>query len=264
MNAEAATLAAGDGCEQRRPRLHLLPLWPVAAAGCAPAADGRTATRPSAVPAARQRRAGSAMRTWTTTIVCAASAAGRAIAGNTDLAAWDHEDVLALHARAVPGGREIVLLTDGMRCAACAWLIDRALAREAGSARSQRQRGHRAHPRGMGSAGSPAVSPSCSDCMALGYRPYLAGGAADDVQRRADTAALAAARGARGPGDTAGHDVRRSAVPGYHAPDASADARLLPLDHVPGRDTGGVLRRLAVPGRRVARTAQQPRWAWTR
>ena len=49
-----------------------------------------------------------------------------------DLAAWDREELLAEHVHDVPGGREITLLTDGMRCAACAWLIDRALSREEG------------------------------------------------------------------------------------------------------------------------------------
>ena len=41
-----------------------------------------------------------------------------------DLAAWDRDDVLADHAFPVTGGLEITLLTDGMRCAACAWLIN--------------------------------------------------------------------------------------------------------------------------------------------
>ncbi len=58
--------------------------------------------------------------------------AGRVDDTDEDFASWDREDLLAAHARAVPGGREVVLLTDGMRCAACAWLIDRALRREPG------------------------------------------------------------------------------------------------------------------------------------
>ena len=59
-------------------------------------------------------------------------AAGRVERDDDALAWWDREDILAGHARAVPGGRELVLLTDGMRCAACAWLIDRALRLEPG------------------------------------------------------------------------------------------------------------------------------------
>ena len=58
--------------------------------------------------------------------------ATRIDAGAADFALWDREEVQAEHARGIPGGREITLLTDGMRCAACAWLIDRVLAREPG------------------------------------------------------------------------------------------------------------------------------------
>lgn len=110
---------------------------------------------------------------------------GRAIAGTTDLTAWDHEEVLALHARDIPGGREIALLTDGMRCAACAWLIDRALAREPGvlevSANAVTGR--------IRVAWEPQVRPLSAilqRLLALGYRPYLAGGAADEAQRRVE------------------------------------------------------------------------------
>ncbi|MFO7340082.1 MAG: heavy metal translocating P-type ATPase metal-binding domain-containing protein, partial [Lysobacteraceae bacterium] len=60
------------------------------------------------------------------------AAAGRVGEDLPDLAVWDRADVQAEHSRQVEGGREITLLTDGMRCAACAWLIDRALAREPG------------------------------------------------------------------------------------------------------------------------------------
>src|SRR5690606_9561323 len=49
-----------------------------------------------------------------------------------DFGVWDREELLAGHARDIEGGREITVLSDGMRCAACAWLIDRALAREDG------------------------------------------------------------------------------------------------------------------------------------
>src|SRR3546814_7475753 len=49
-----------------------------------------------------------------------------------DFSAWDRDDLLHEHVHAVEGGREITVLTDGMRCAACAWLVDRALRREPG------------------------------------------------------------------------------------------------------------------------------------
>lgn len=60
------------------------------------------------------------------------SEAPRVATGFDDYAAWDHPEVQAAHVRDVPGGRELTLLVRGMRCAACAWLIDRALSREPG------------------------------------------------------------------------------------------------------------------------------------
>jgi Cu2+-exporting ATPase len=51
-----------------------------------------------------------------------------------DYSAYDRDDVLREHSRAVEptaagadGKREITLIVEGMRCAACAWLIDRAI-----------------------------------------------------------------------------------------------------------------------------------------
>ncbi|MFN7782072.1 MAG: heavy metal translocating P-type ATPase [Lysobacterales bacterium] len=47
-----------------------------------------------------------------------------------DYSAFDREDVLHEHSRVpaeAPDCRELTLIVDGMRCAACAWLIDRAL-----------------------------------------------------------------------------------------------------------------------------------------
>lgn len=54
--------------------------------------------------------------------------AGRAI--ETDFSLWDRAELLEAHSLPCPGGREITVLSDGMRCAACAWLIDRSLSRE--------------------------------------------------------------------------------------------------------------------------------------
>ena len=111
--------------------------------------------------------------------------AGRAQTDATDLAAWDDEALLATHARNVPGGREIVLLTDGMRCAACAWLIDRALVREPGvnevSANAVTGR--------IRIAWNPAagrLSQALARLLALGYRPFLAGDAGREQARRSE------------------------------------------------------------------------------
>lgn len=49
-----------------------------------------------------------------------------------DFREWMQPDVLAEQAWPVAGGLAIVVLADGLRCAACAWLIDQALLRESG------------------------------------------------------------------------------------------------------------------------------------
>ena len=100
------------------------------------------------------------------------------------LALWDREEVQAEHARAIDdGGREITLLTDGMRCAACAWLIDRALSREAGvtevSANAVTGR--------IRISWNPVLTPLSRPLrrlQSLGYRPFLAAGAVQERERR--------------------------------------------------------------------------------
>ena len=109
---------------------------------------------------------------------------GRRIdADDAALAHWDREDVLAGHARDIDGGREITVVADGMRCAACAWLIDRALSREDGvldvtaNAVTGRVR----------IAWDPARTPLSRPLrrlQALGYHAFLAAGEARERARR--------------------------------------------------------------------------------
>ena len=61
--------------------------------------------------------------------------APQANADNVDLAAWDHPDTLAKHARICNQDNsyhEMIISVKGMHCAACAWLIDRALSKQKG------------------------------------------------------------------------------------------------------------------------------------
>ena len=109
---------------------------------------------------------------------------GRRIdADDAALAHWDRDDVLAGHVRDIDGGRELTLIADGMRCAACAWLIDRALSREPGvldvvaNAVTGRVR----------IAWDPARTPLSTPLrrlQALGYRPCLAAGEERERARR--------------------------------------------------------------------------------
>ncbi len=100
-----------------------------------------------------------------------------------DMAVWDREDLIAGHARDIDGGREITVLTDGMRCAACAWLIDRALSQDP----AVREVTANAVTGRIRIAWDPARAPLSkllSRLAALGYRPFLATGEARERERR--------------------------------------------------------------------------------
>ncbi len=102
---------------------------------------------------------------------------------DADLSLWDREDLLAEHANRTADGREITLITQGMRCAACAWLIDRALSREAGvqecSANAVTGR-----VRLRWDPARVALSSLLQRLQLLGYRSFLAGGAAHEAESR--------------------------------------------------------------------------------
>ena len=111
--------------------------------------------------------------------------AGRVGTEDVDLSVWDRSEVQAEHVREIPGGREVTLLTDGMRCAACAWLIDRALVREPGVIEASAN----AVTGRIRLAWDPAktiLSRPLQRLLALGYKPYLAGGEEREKARRAE------------------------------------------------------------------------------
>ena len=102
-----------------------------------------------------------------------------------DLAMWDRGELLVGHILECEDGNEITLLADGMRCAACAWLVDRALAREPGvlevSANAITGR--------IRLSWDPTrthLSQPLRRLVALGYRPYLAAGEEHERARRSE------------------------------------------------------------------------------
>lgn len=110
-------------------------------------------------------------------------AAGRVLDEADDYSGWDRASVLAEHACEVEGGREITVVTDGMRCAACAWLIDHALRQQPGviDAGANAVTGRvvlRWDP------ARTALSSLMRRMAALGYRPWLAGGEGEETARR--------------------------------------------------------------------------------
>ncbi len=102
-----------------------------------------------------------------------------------DYAAWDRADLLAEHSTPVDGGREITVLTDGMRCAACAWLIDRALTREPG-VREIAANAITGRIRIVWDDARTPLSALLSRLASLGYRPSLATGEAHEQARRSE------------------------------------------------------------------------------
>ncbi|WP_238480974.1 heavy metal translocating P-type ATPase [Dyella telluris] len=113
------------------------------------------------------------------------SVAGARVDELPDLSSWDRDDLLGEHAVPVAGGLEITLLTDGMRCAACAWLIDRALHGEPGVL----DVGANAVTGRIRIVWDPAatrLSSLLARLAMLGYRPYLATGAARERERVAE------------------------------------------------------------------------------
>ncbi len=111
-----------------------------------------------------------------------------------DFLTWDRADVLHGHAVSTLAGSEITVVVEGMRCAACAWLIDRALMQQEGvldvgaNAVTGRVR------LGWDPQRTP-LSRVLSRLAALGYRPHLAQGEAAERERRRERSQLIARLG---------------------------------------------------------------------
>lgn len=118
-----------------------------------------------------------------------------------DFLTWDRADVQAGHVVAGEAGNEITVVVEGMHCAACAWLIDRALMREPGvtdvgaNAITGRVR------LGWDPSRTP-LSRLLSRLAALGYRPHLAQGEAAEHARRRERNRLIARLGVAALGAT--------------------------------------------------------------
>ncbi len=111
------------------------------------------------------------------------SEAARVDASDDDLSLWDRPEVQAEHVRHLPEGAQITVLTDGMRCAACAWLIDRALRRREGVS-DVIANAVTGRIRITWDAASTPLSEVLGDLSALGYRAHLSPGQAREEARR--------------------------------------------------------------------------------
>jgi Cu2+-exporting ATPase len=100
-----------------------------------------------------------------------------------DFSAWDRADVQRGHVSETSDGCEITLAVEGLRCAACAWLIDRALLREPGVT-SVSVNAVTGRLRLGWKPERVKLSVLLQRLSALGYRPHLAGGVALERERR--------------------------------------------------------------------------------
>jgi Cu2+-exporting ATPase len=113
----------------------------------------------------------------------------RGVADPVDLRSWDREDLQRAHGRDEGEVREIGLALEGMRCAACAWLVERALARESGVV----EVGANAISGRLRLRWRPAatqLSVLLQRLHALGYRAFLGGDEARAAARRRERNAL--------------------------------------------------------------------------
>jgi P-type Cu2+ transporter len=109
-------------------------------------------------------------------------AQGSRAEADTDYRVWDRADLLAEHSRETADGREVTLLTDGMRCAACAWLIDRALRNEPGL-REVQANAVTGRIRLRWDPARQPLSALLQRLALLGYPPHLAPDAAHEAAR---------------------------------------------------------------------------------
>ncbi len=104
---------------------------------------------------------------------------------DSDFSAWDRADVLAEHARGDGREREITVLVEGIRCAACAWLIGRALSPMPGVVEAEANAvTGRLHLRWQPER--TALSVLLQRLASLGYRPHLSTGEATEQARRGE------------------------------------------------------------------------------
>lgn len=102
-----------------------------------------------------------------------------------DVSAWDRADLQAGWVETLGAGRRATLAVDGMHCAACAWLIDKALRREAGVL-EVRANVLSARVRVDYDPAKVPLSALVRRIAALGYRPSLPGSPAREAQRQRD------------------------------------------------------------------------------
>lgn len=100
-----------------------------------------------------------------------------------DYSVWDRDDIQSRYAHAAPDGKDIVLLTDGMHCAACAWLIQKALQKNPG-VKAINANAITGRIEIRWDSAQTRLSTLCGQLASLGYKPYLSVNEAFEQQNR--------------------------------------------------------------------------------
>jgi Cu2+-exporting ATPase len=91
---------------------------------------------------------------------------------NLDYSAWDRIEIQNTHCRPIDGQTQIVLLTNGMHCAACAWLIQKALQKNP-AVHSVNANAITGRIEILWDPIKTRLSVICTQLARLGYKPYL-------------------------------------------------------------------------------------------
>ncbi|MGL4834520.1 MAG: heavy metal translocating P-type ATPase, partial [Shewanella sp.] len=91
---------------------------------------------------------------------------------NLDYSAWDRVEIQNTHCRNNNGQTQIVLLTNGMHCAACAWLIQKALQKNP-AVHSVNANAITGRIEILWDPIKTRLSVICTQLARLGYKPYL-------------------------------------------------------------------------------------------
>ncbi|MBP6299246.1 MAG: cadmium-translocating P-type ATPase [Arenimonas sp.] len=91
---------------------------------------------------------------------------------NLDYSAWDRVEIQNTHCRNINGQTQIVLLTNGMHCAACAWLIQKALQKNP-AVHSVNANAITGRIEILWNPIKSRLSVICTQLARLGYKPYL-------------------------------------------------------------------------------------------
>ncbi|MBP7370519.1 MAG: cadmium-translocating P-type ATPase [Arenimonas sp.] len=102
---------------------------------------------------------------------------------NLDYSAWDRDEIQNTYCHTQGNDKQIILLTDGMHCAACAWLIQKALQKNP-AVKSVNANAMTGRINLLWDPNNVQLSSVCQQLARLGYKPYLSHNEAYEQQKQ--------------------------------------------------------------------------------